>query len=133
MDSEGYLRYVRHEGEPSKYEINGESFIVPRSYMGFRDESGLYNNIWGTGQYKLDIELKETCGITDAYRANWKKDRKRRKKIEPKEGFLTGIWQTVSSQQWDEITQSWVITTLSAPAGVISNKLIEELNLTPSK
>ena len=133
LDSEGYLRYVRHEGEPSKYEINGESFIVPRSYMGFRDESGLYNNIWGTGQYKLDIELKETCGITDAYRANWKKDRKRRRKMEPKEGFLTGIWQTVSSQQWDEITQSWVITTLSAPAGVISNKLIEELNLTPSK
>ena len=81
----------------------------------------------------MDIELKETCGITDAYRANWKKDRKRRKKMEPKEGFLTGIWQTVSSQQWDEITQSWVITTLSAPAGVISNKLIEELNLTPSK
>lgn len=133
LDDRGFLRYVRPQGEPSKYKVNGESFIVPRSYMGYRDENGNYNNIWGTGQYKLDIELKETCGITEAYRANWKKDRKRRKEMEPKEGFFTGVWQTVSSQQWDEITQSWVITTLSAPAGLISNKLIEELKLTPSE
>lgn len=133
LDDKGFLRYVRPHGEPSKYKVNGESFIVPRSYMGYRDENGNYNNIWGTGQYKLDIELKETCGITEAYRANWKKDRKRRKEMEPKEGFFTGVWQTVSSQQWDEITQSWVITTLSAPAGLISNKLIEELKLTPSE
>ena len=133
LDDKGFLRYVRPQGEPSKYKVNGESFIVPRSYMGYRDEKGNYNNIWGTGQYKLDIELKETCGITEAYRANWKKDRKRRKEMEPKEGFFTGVWQTVSSQQWDEITQSWVITTLSAPAGLISNKLIEELKLTPSE
>lgn len=133
LDDKGFLRYVRPQSEPSKYKVNGESFIVPRSYMGYRDENGNYNNIWGTGQYKLDIELKETCGITEAYRANWKKDRKRRKEMEPKEGFFTGVWQTVSSQQWDEITQSWVITTLSAPAGLISNKLIEELKLTPSE
>lgn len=133
LDDKGFLRYVRPQGEPSKYKVNGESFIVPRSYMGYRDENGNYNNIWGTGQYKLDIELKETCGITEAYRDNWKQDRKRRKKMEPKEGFFTGVWQTVSSQQWDEITQSWVITTLSAPAGLISNKLIEELKLTPSE
>ena len=133
LDDKGFLRYVRPQGEPSKYKVNGESFIVPRSYMGYRDEKGNYNNIWGTGQYKLDIELKETCGITEAYRANWKKDRKRRKEMEPKEGFFTGVWQTVSSQQWDEITQSWVITTLSDPAGLISNKLIEELKLTPSE
>ena len=133
LDDKGFLRYVRPQSEPSKYKVNGESFIVPRSYMGYRDENGNYNNIWGTGQYKLDIELKETCGITEAYRANWKKDRKRRTEMEPKEGFFTGVWQTVSSQQWDEITQSWVITTLSAPAGLISNKLIEELKLTPSE
>ena len=132
LDDKGFLRYVRPQGEPSKYKVNGESFIVPRSYMGYRDEKGNYNNIWGTGQYKLDIELKETCGITEAYRANWKKDRKRRKEMEPKEGFFTGVWQTVSSQQWDEITQSLVITTLSSQAGIISNILIAELNLSHS-
>lgn len=133
LDDKGFLRYVRSKGEPSKYPILGESFIVPRSYMGLRDEKGRFNNIWGTGQYKLNIELKETCDITDSYRRNWKQDRKRRKKMEPKEKFMSGIWQTVSSQEWDNITQSWVITTLSAPAGVISNKLIEELKLTPSE
>ena len=86
LDDKGFLRYVRPQSEPSKYKVNGESFIVPRSYMGYRDENGNYNNIWGTGQYKLDIELKETCGITEAYRANWKKDRKRRKEMEPRNG-----------------------------------------------
>lgn len=137
LDDKGFLRYIRPKGEASKYKVNGESFIVPRSYMGFRDKNGMFRNSWGTGQYKLNIELKETCCITDTYRENWKQDRKRRKKLakelEQEAGFFAGIWQTVSSQQWDEITQSWVITTLSAPANVLSNKLIEELQLTPSE
>ena len=133
LDEKGFLRYVRPKGEPSQYPIVGESFIVPRSYMGFRDEDGSYNNIWGTGQYKLNVELTETCDVTEAYRENWKQDRKRRKKMEPKEKFLSGVWQTVSSQEWDEITQSWVITTLTAPAEVLSNKLIEEMKLAPTE
>ena len=94
---------------------------------------GSYNNIWGTGQYKLNIELTEMCDVTATYRENWKQDRKRRKKMEPKEKFLSGVWQTVSSQEWDEITQSWVITTLTAPAEVLSNKLIEEMKLAPTE
>ncbi len=136
LDEKGFLRYARAAGEPSKYSITGESFIVPRSYMGFRDESGAFQNVWGTGQYKVDIELNETCGITEAYRENWKQDRKRRKKLEKEmkdcPGFFQGIWQTVASQQWDDITQSWVITTLSAPADVMSEKLIEGLGLRTS-
>lgn len=133
LDEKGFLRYVRPQGEPSRYPIIGESFIIPRSYMGYRDETGMFRNVWGTGQYKLDIELKETCDVTNTYRENWKQDRKRRKKLEPEEGLFPRMWETVSSQQWDEITQSWVITTLSAPAGLLSNKLIEELKLTPSE
>ena len=129
VDSNGYLRYSRKSDEPSKYAVVGECFIVPRSFMGYRDTNGNYNNIWGTGQYKMDIELTETCEITPEYRKAWKNDRKKRNKMIPKEGFFPTIWQTVTSQQWDEITKSWVITTLKAPAGVISDEIIEKFGL----
>ncbi|MCH5220402.1 MAG: hypothetical protein J1F20_07500 [Muribaculaceae bacterium] len=129
VDSLGFIRYYRSDDEPSKYAVVGESFIVPRSYMGYRDSDGRYNNIWGTGQYKLDIEIKETCEITPTYRDNWKADRKMRNKLKPSKGFFPTVWQTVSSQHWDEITKSWVITTLKAPAGIITKELINQIGL----
>lgn len=138
LDSEGFLRYARGEGETAKYKVQGESFIIPRSYMGYRDDDG-YHNIWGTGQYKLAIELKETCSLTQEYQEAWSRDRKKRKRMQKEKedngeggGFFSTVWQTVSSQKWDELGQQWIITTLSAPAGVISNDLIETLGLSTS-
>lgn len=32
-------------------------------------------------------------------------------------------------QEWDEITKSWVVTVLQAPAHVISDELIDKLHL----
>ncbi len=132
LDKRGFLHYVRHEGTLSAYKVVGESFIVPRSYMGYRDEDDNYKNSWGTGEYKLNITLKETCDITDSYRENWKADRKQRKAAKPGKGFIATAWQTVSNQKWDEITQSWVITTLKAPAGIISKDVIDKLGLETS-
>lgn len=132
VDSDGFLKYYRSPEKPAKYNVIGESFIVPRSYMGYRDANGRYKNIWGTGQYKIDVELSETCGITDSYRNNWKSDRKKRNKLKPSKGFFPSVWETISSQKWDEITKSWVITTLKAPAGLISNELIEQLGMSTS-
>lgn len=129
LDKDGYLKYYRNKGEKSKYNVLGESFIVPRSYMAYRDNKNDYQEIWGTGQYKLDIELSETCNITDEYRANWKKDRKKRKKMKPEKGFFQNIWQTVTSQKWDELSKAWVITTLKAPAGVLTTELLEHMGM----
>lgn len=129
LDDKGFLRYSRKSGEPSKYKVIGESFIIPRSYMGYRDENDNYKNSWGTGEYKLSIDLKETCDITEQYRENWKEDRKRRKKMQDSNNILATGWQMVSSQHWDEILQSWVITTLKAPAGIITKDVIDGLGL----
>lgn len=131
LDEKGFLRYVRNRDEESVYKIVGESFIVPRSYMGYRDKDDNYKNIWGTGEYKLEIELKETCDVTEQYRENWKKDRKRRKKLMEKESIWENGWQTISNQRWDELAQSWVITTLQAPAGIITKDVIDKLGLAP--
>lgn len=131
LDEKGFLMYVRNRDEEPTYKIVGESFIVPRSYMGYRDKDDNYKNIWGTGEYKLEIELKETCDVTEQYRENWKKDRKRRKKLMEKESIWENGWQTISNQRWDELAQSWVITTLQAPAGIITKDVIDKLGLAP--
>lgn len=129
LDKDGYIRYVRKEDAPVKYPVVGESFIVPRSYMGYRDTNGKYKNIWGTGQYKLDIDIRENCGITPEYQAAWKADWKKRKKMQPSENIFASVWKTISSQHWDEITKSWVITTVSAPANLIGTEVTNQLGL----
>jgi len=132
LDKKGFLRYVRHAGEEPRYQVLGECFIVPRSYMGFRDEGGNFKECWGTGEYKLSVTIKESCDVTDQYRANWKNDYKHRKELAKKGkelGLLEQSWQVISKQNWNEITQSWVITTLKAPAEYISNDLIKRLGM----
>ena len=133
LDSKGYLRYARNSDEQPAYKIVGESFIVPRSYMGYRDKDDNFKNCWGTGEYKLSIELKETCDVTPQYRDNWKQDNKRRKAMKPKKCFAATAWKTISNQKWDELTKSWVISTLKAPAGIITKDVIENLGLTPTQ
>ena len=129
LDSKGFLRYVRHADEVSAYKVLGESFIVPRSFMGYRDENDNYKNSWGTGEYKIAIQLTEKCDVTDQYRERWKEDRKHRKNLQKKQGFLALSWQTISNQRWDELSKSWVITTLKAPAEMLSKDVIEKLGL----
>ena len=132
LDKNGFLRYVRHQGEAPRYRVLGECFIVPRSYMGFRDERDNFKDCWGTGEYKLTISIKESCDVTEQYRANWKNDYKHRKEMAKKGkemGLLEQSWQIVSKQDWNEITKSWVITTLKAPSKYISTDLINRLGI----
>ena len=132
LDDSGFLRYMRHEDEAPRYQVMGESFIVPRSYMGFRDERDNFRDCWGTGEYKLSIDIKETCDVTEQYRANWKQDYKHRKEMAKQNqqlGIVEQSWQLVSKQDWDEIAKTWVITTLKAPAQQISSDVINKLGL----
>jgi hypothetical protein len=42
--------------------ITGDSFIVPRSFVGTEKSP-----LWGTGQYKLDMEVSESCQLNATY------------------------------------------------------------------
>lgn len=42
---------------------SGESFLVPRSYIGLIDDVAY----WGTGQYHLEVNLSESCSINESY------------------------------------------------------------------
>lgn len=132
LDGKGKLRYVKTADKPPKYKIAGESFIVPRSYMGFRDEENNYKNSWGTGDYKIELSMKESCNITNAYRKEWKNDWKRRQDAENDENFVQRSWKMISSQRWDNIGKQWVITTLKAPADMVTTDLLDELDLSPT-
>jgi hypothetical protein len=130
LNEKGEIRFVRTEGKPAKYKISGESFIVPRSFVGYRDKENNYKDSWGTGDYNVEIKLKENCGVTDAYRKEWKSDWKRRRNAQKGENMVDKSWKLISSQKWDEISKQWVITTLKAPAGIVTGDLLDELGLT---
>jgi hypothetical protein len=63
LDKDGKFFY---DGKSAKtlqaVTINGDSFIVPRSYIGTSDAS-----IWGTGQYKLNFEISESCQLNSKH------------------------------------------------------------------
>ena len=129
LSEDGFYRYVRNHNEQSQFKVVGESFIVPRSFMGYRDEYDNYKNSWVTGEFKMDITIKETCAVTDEFKKNWKSDYNRRKKNHKNDNVFETVWQTISSQKWDELTKSWVITTLKAPSSVIANEVNKTMGL----
>ncbi len=42
--------------------VSGDCFIVPRSYVGTLDGTA-FTSAWGTGQYKIDMQVSESCSI----------------------------------------------------------------------
>ena len=46
--------------------VIGESFLVPRSFIG-TDDGQSYSRTWGTGQYKVNMTLTETCDVKMGY------------------------------------------------------------------
>lgn len=46
--------------------VTGESFLVPRSFIGY-DNSKKPQRVWGTGQYKVDMSISESCDINYDY------------------------------------------------------------------
>lgn len=91
--------------------LTGESFIVPRSYIGKIDGT----RTWGTGQYKLEMTLNESCRINeeaykvmgkngkmkwdrDAWYSEWKIIKKRQKHAREKE-----VWH----KDIEKMTMKW--------------------------
>lgn len=47
-------------------QVSGDCFIVPRSYTGTADGT-TYSPSWGTGQYRMEMDVTETCRINEDY------------------------------------------------------------------
>jgi hypothetical protein len=46
--------------------VSGDCFIVPRSYIGCDSQDG-NTQIWGTGQYKINMTISESCDVNMNY------------------------------------------------------------------
>ena len=112
LDNDGYLRYVRPEDEDmmtdrekhvhERISLVGESFMVPRSFIGTINGKPY----WGTGQYRLEMTLSESCRINeDFYKDNdlWKKEWRIMKKRASYRTSMKQPW----TKAWDKIRTEW--------------------------
>lgn len=139
LDCDGVFRYRR--GNPAdsakRVSVTGDSFIVPRSYVGSADMATASDS-WGTGQYRVDMNIYETCAINEKYYTEmkdgkrvWLKDRwqpewRLMKKRTPRQGF----WQTVSTKVVPSLSGNQWLTTITEPLTTVlmthEGKLVNE-------
>ena len=132
VNADGSFVYIRPKGQEPLYQITGESFIVPRSYMQIPDDSLGLREHYGTGQYSLSVMIEESCELTPEYLKNWRADRKYRKSLakdDKKKTTFDEVWKTITRQTWDESLQAWVVTILKAPADYSIKTMNEQLKM----
>lgn len=86
VDPDGVFRYYAGspESKDKKVSITGDCFLVPRSYTGGTEPGA---DTWGTGQYKVEMQVTESCQINpgpyredkNKWKGEWKQIKKRRK------------------------------------------------------
>lgn len=124
--------------------VEGESFIVPRSYVGMKDTIS-YASLWGTGQYKINMVVSETCSINQEHymqkdststkqvaqntdtsgkkskkqkkqKQKWNDEWKKEWKIIKARQHSSSFWDTVKEQVVSEWKGDEWITTIIEPA-----------------
>lgn len=122
LDENGVYRWHLEDSEHWKgaVGINGECYMIPRSYIGIKKESSEENaliqelkaaDIWGTGEYKLTMSLTESCTVNTAYYLDkhvWKKEWKGNyKPRRPKTHFWRDLYNEAigdyTGDKWKEI------------------------------
>lgn len=67
LNKDGLFVYDKNDPAFEKLvSIDGDSYIVPRSYTGTTDGVS-YQPSWGTGQYRIEMEVSERCSIVDSF------------------------------------------------------------------
>lgn len=86
------------EGKPT-IDVNGDCFVVPRSYMPVSAQ----NPSWGTGEYKLKVVMSETCRYNpDGKRAkNWHDDYKQLVRMQNNGKASNEYWTSIKSAIMD--------------------------------
>ena len=130
--------FVYHSDNPRHRElvtVEGDCFLVPRSFTGTTD-AATYQPAWGTGQYRVEMDVMETCQIKDEYyllpesghgralsygggtadKRKWNKDRWKPEWANMKSRhrsatFLQGAWKRVVTS----CKGSGWVTTLTSP------------------
>ena len=98
--------------------VSGECFIVPRSFVGYyksdSENTPSTTPLWGTGQYRVDMQVTETCQMNNLYYNSdekWKEEGKiiKRRKPNPS-SFNTFLHQ--AKNEFDLEDHKWICTIL---------------------
>lgn len=67
LNSDGIFVYDKNDADFQRLvSVDGDCYIVPRSYTGTTD-GVRHQHSWGTGQYRVEMEVSEECTIVDSY------------------------------------------------------------------
>ncbi len=109
--------YIREEALKHKKDtinIEGDCFVVPRSYMPISAE----NPMWGTGEYKMKVILSETCQYNpdDNRSKNWLKDYKALMRLQKNGKVLNDYladMKTTISDNWNTLVKTIVTSSFN--------------------
>ena len=117
----GYYTYKpeRDYDNPKKnVRVTGESFIVPRSFIGTYKEGtepeASIVSVWGTGQYRIDMRISESCQMNEKYYETgeeWKEEWKILKKRQHKPSAIHTLVDQFKTE-FDMDNNKWVHTIL---------------------
>lgn len=112
LDEDNLFVYVKNDlnNKNKSVSVTGDCFIVPRSFIG--TSNGVdYEPTWGTGEYRLEMTVTETCQINNEYyyeasangdktaKKKWDKDKWkaewRNMQGNKNDSFMKGVWSTI--------------------------------------
>lgn len=113
LDADGIFTYsaAADAGGPKRVSVKGDCFLVPRSYVGSTDMLTMQDS-WGTGQYKVEMRISETCRINpdyymrdgkwdkDLWGPEWKLISSRRRKASPWKQILAVVGVQYAGDKW---------------------------------
>lgn len=126
LDKDGVFRYSRSNPEDAgkRVSVTGDSFLVPRSYVGSTDMQNAGDS-WGTGQYKVEMQVSESCKINqDYYTVTDAKTHKRKwdkSQWQPEWNMIKsrkpapGLWRQMAALITQEYKDNKWITTIAEP------------------
>ncbi len=135
--------FVYDKNNP-QYEVSvtGDSFIVPRSFTGTTDAL-TYTPAWGTGQYRVEMIVSESCTINDSYyqasasepgqqpkwdkekwQAEWKTMKNASKQPSMWQSALATITSGYTNNGWVAIIAEPITTTIIASETTALNGLL---------
>lgn len=134
LDSRGIFTYSSSNAadRAKRVSVKGDCFLVPRSYVGSNDMHTASDS-WGTGQYKVEMQIAETCRINPDYYmtdGKWDKDIwgpewKLISKRKPSKPAWRSVLEVVGVQY---AGSNWISTLLEPTKTVIIQYETQELN-----
>jgi hypothetical protein len=119
-----YSGKLDKDNEKKSVTVTGDCFLVPRSYVGSADMKTNQDS-WGTGQYKVEMQISESCQINSKYyqdnEGKWVKDRwnPEWKKIKHRKHSASAWNQILGVVGTEYAGTAWVTTLLDPMKTVI--------------